>query len=57
MTFKIELCSVAKTSKISLPLHISLTKNGLFAPCGTLIGNTKKSYSYSYNIGIAYLGL
>jgi hypothetical protein len=29
MTFKTEVCSVAKTSKISLPHHISLTKNDL----------------------------
>ena len=29
MTFKTEVCSVAKTSKISLPHHISLTNNGL----------------------------
>jgi hypothetical protein len=29
MTFKTEVCSVALTSKISLPHHISLTKNGL----------------------------
>lgn len=28
MTSKTEVCSVAKTSKISLPRHISLTKNG-----------------------------
>jgi hypothetical protein len=29
MTFKTEVCSVAKTSKNYLPHHISLTKNGL----------------------------
>ena len=29
MTFKTEVCSGAKTNKISLPHHISLTKNGL----------------------------
>ena len=29
MTSKTEVCSVAKTSKIFLPHHISLTKNGL----------------------------
>jgi hypothetical protein len=28
MIFQTEVCSVAKTSKISLPHHISLTKNG-----------------------------
>ena len=29
MTFKTEVCSGTKTNKISLPHHISLTKNGL----------------------------
>jgi hypothetical protein len=28
MIFQTEVCSVAKTSKISLPHHISFTKNG-----------------------------